>query len=298
MPIRGSVTSSTDQVLLAEDGTHLKLSIARSPAPKGSIIVVHGVGDRLTRYGALSSWLVKCGYHCYRYDQRGHGGSTGRHTDVGRFVQYVHDLERVRQAVGSDDPALPQHVFGHSMGALVALLHALHHPDVWRSAIVQGCPVALAHPMPKWIETIGRILSVPFPLLRFPTGIRPEQLSHDPEAVEGYRLDPELGRNVTLRWGVELLRAQRHLRDEAARILVPLLILHGEADEVSSVAGSRWLYKRVASEDKELVVYPGLRHELHNERLSDRARVFKDLLDWLERHRGDRTSGGVKMEAT
>jgi alpha-beta hydrolase superfamily lysophospholipase len=259
---------------------------------------VHGVADRLTRYGALSDWLVGCGYDCYRYDQRGHGGSGGRHTDVARFLDYVHDLERVRQAAESADPALPLHVFGHSMGAVVALLHVLHHPNGWRSAIVQGCPVVLAHPIPDWVEALGRLVSVPLPLLRIPTGIRPEQLSRDPEAVAGYRLDPQLGRNVTLRWGVELLRAQRHLREHVAKIVIPLLILHGGADEVSSISGSRWLYGRVGSKDRELLEYPGLRHELHNEVSADRARVFEHIREWLEQHRDGCPFGPVEMEAT
>jgi len=62
-----------------------------------------------------------------------------------------------------------------------------------------------------------------------------------------------------------------------------LLILHGEEDRVSSANGSRELAQHLDDKNTTLLTYPGLYHELHNERQEDRNRVFEDIGKWLQR---------------
>jgi hypothetical protein len=85
--------------------------------------------------------------------------------------------------------------------------------------------------------------------------------------------------DVTLRWGVELLDALAYIREHVQTITPPLLILHGGSDRVANVAGARWLFETAGSKDKKLLIYPDLRHELHNELAADRAGVFADILE-------------------
>jgi alpha-beta hydrolase superfamily lysophospholipase len=66
-----------------------------------------------------------------------------------------------------------------------------------------------------------------------------------------------------------------------SEIRLPILILHGGADPVNSVQGSRDLYEGVSSADKELKVYPGGMHEPHND--VNRDEVMKDVEGWLSR---------------
>jgi alpha-beta hydrolase superfamily lysophospholipase len=60
---------------------------------------------------------------------------------------------------------------------------------------------------------------------------------------------------------------------------LPILILHGEADPVNSVEGSRELFANVSSTHKELKVYPGGMHEPHND--IQREQVVRDVEQWL-----------------
>jgi alpha-beta hydrolase superfamily lysophospholipase len=61
-------------------------------------------------------------------------------------------------------------------------------------------------------------------------------------------------------------------------------VLHGGDDAIARAEGSRWLAAGAGAGDRKLIVYPGLKHELHNERAEDRARVFADIRAWLDRH--------------
>ncbi|HEV2121741.1 MAG TPA: alpha/beta hydrolase, partial [Chloroflexota bacterium] len=62
----------------------------------------------------------------------------------------------------------------------------------------------------------------------------------------------------------------------------PLLVAHGQADEVLPDACSRDIYRR-AKEPKQLILYPGCRHGL------DQCRddLDRDLLGWLRQVTGD-----------
>lgn len=273
--------SPTERRIAGADGTPLRVRVVHADSPRGCVIVVHGLDDHLERYGALSRFLQESGYDVVLYDQRGHGRSGGVHGHVARFSQYVDDLERVRDAA---QPASAPHLFGHSMGAVIALLAAMRHPERWRSVVVQGFPSLPGRNIPKLLEVLVRALRPLLSRLRASTGIEPGELSRDAAVAQAYRHDPLVKGSVTLGWGAEFLGALRELREGASALTCPLLILHGESDTIARPGGSRWLEKHAGSRERKLVTYPGLRHELHNEPASDRAPVFAEIRAWLERH--------------
>ena len=68
----------------------------------------------------------------------------------------------------------------------------------------------------------------------------------------------------------------------AGDLRIPLLLYHGDADQLVPIAGSRAFYERVAFADKTWFEYGGGYHESHND--LDRATVFANLVRWLEAH--------------
>ena len=87
---------------------------------------------------------------------------------------------------------------------------------------------------------------------------------------------------ATARFGVALLDAVERVNAGAAALSVPLLVLHGTADRMAAVEGSRRLYERVAHSDKELREYDGGYHDLFDD--LDAVSVLTDLDGWLGRH--------------
>ena len=276
------MNSQAEHRIQAEDGTPLSVRVLRAPSPRGWVIVLHGLDDHLRRYEALAGFLRESGYDVVLYDQRGHGASGGARTHVEDFGEYVDDLLRVCDAEQPGRDGTP-HLFAHSMGSVVALLAAKRHPDRWRSLVVQGFPLLPGRNIPKALAPVVRALPL-LARLRVASGLRAEDLSRDPAVVEAYRRDPQVQGKVSLGWGAAFLAALEELREGAAGIKCPLLVLHGEDDAIARAEGARWLAGHAGAADLELLTYPGLKHELHNEPAPERSRVFADIRAWLDRH--------------
>jgi alpha-beta hydrolase superfamily lysophospholipase len=106
-------------------------------------------------------------------------------------------------------------------------------------------------------------------------------LARDPAVVAAYRADPLIHTFMTARLAAELLAAVGGVQEAAARIEVPVLIVHGEADPLCDVAGSRRFHGALESEGSSILTYPGLLHEVLNE--PEREQVLADIRDWIEK---------------
>jgi alpha-beta hydrolase superfamily lysophospholipase len=97
--------------------------------------------------------------------------------------------------------------------------------------------------------------------------------------------DPLVPRSASLKLLYGFAMACRRCRAHAPNITLPWLAVHGEADKVCPVSGSQVLVGALGSPDKQLVTYPGLLHEVHNEDEHSRAALFELMTRWmLERY--------------
>lgn len=207
--------------------------------------------------------------------------------------RYLLDARELMTALVSDTPGLPRFVYGHSMGALIAIGLAIAsarenagsaplrraEPEVmgWISSGAGIEPSGIARPH---LVAIARLLSRVAPRVSLDLGIDAEALSHDLDVIAAYREDPLIQHRATVRWGTEALSAIRAIKKGASEIEDPLLVLHGSADTLARPRGSRWLAEE-ASGSVRLVVYEGARHEPHND--PDYADVAKDVVSWVRK---------------
>ncbi len=164
------------------------------------------------------------------------------------------------------------------MGGAIILKYAL--PEQQRLAGLIFSAAALKLPVPAPARGFGRFFGTLFPRMAL-LSLDNEQFSRDPKIVAAMGKDPlifnETGPARTAR---ELFRTVSANSDEYENLKVPMLILHGEKDEVTSPEGSRELHERAASTEKTLKLYPELVHDLMHE--PERAQVMEDVVTWLE----------------
>jgi alpha-beta hydrolase superfamily lysophospholipase len=93
----------------------------------------------------------------------------------------------------------------------------------------------------------------------------------------------------------ELLRAMSAIQDHQVELSVPVLAMHGTADQITNPDGSKKLVARARSTDRTLKLYEGLYHDLLHE--PEKARVTVDLSAWLVGHLPPTDPGSSKLPA-
>lgn len=67
-------------------------------------------------------------------------------------------------------------------------------------------------------------------------------------------------------------------------ITMPLLVQHGTDDKITLCDGTKQFFERLPSEsnpDRELKLFEGCYHELHNEPEDERIEAIKYIADWI-----------------
>jgi len=269
--------------LLATDGTRLHLEQWLPAAPAvGTIVLVHGHGEHLGRYGHLITALTTEQYAVVGAELRGHGHSGGRRGHVDRWHRFADDLDLTIDHAAEATKAPQAFLFGHSLGGLIALDYLLQRPRGISGAVISAPPL-LPHVGSRRLELFGRLLSPVVPKFSVQLGISAPDLTHDPADRERIVHDPLAHRRISARLATEARRAIARVNRDADRLVLPLLLIHGAADPLALPEGSRAFIERTTFPDRDLRLYPGGLHELHNDTM--REEVFADICSWLRRHR-------------
>ena len=172
-------------------------------------------------------------------------------------------------------------MWGHSLGSIVVIAAVLTARHRWRGAITTSNSLEVFRCEPNPLNPLFRLASRVAPAFRVPLGSTPAKISMDEAVQRAYASDPLIPPTASLRLIVEFAAACERCRDDASQLTLPWLVVHGEADAIAPVQGSRVLFEALQSQDKQLVIYPGLRHEVHNERPAERAKFIDLLSGWI-----------------
>jgi alpha-beta hydrolase superfamily lysophospholipase len=251
-------------------------------SPRAVIAIVHGIGDHSGRYMNIVNHMVSNQIGVYAYDLRGHGNSPGQRGHTNSWMEYRTDLLNYINLIGSQQSGHPIFLFGHSMGALIALDFILRETRQIAGAIISGAPMEPVGVAKPYKVALARILSIIFPGFPIDLGLDSDAISRIPSVVSSYKADPLVHGQVTARWGTEILSTIEYVKNSVEGIGIPLLMIHGEADRLNSLSGAKKFFDRIQARDKDFISYPGCYHELHND--LDSEVMLNDLLDWIDRH--------------
>ena len=249
--------------------------------PRAVIVLVHGAAEHSGRHARLAAHLVRLGYAVAALDLDGHGRSDGGRCCLRSFDDYVDDAMTLSRLTRGDFPHAPQVLLGHSMGGLVAANLLLAHQDEFAGCILSAAAIMTQRDPPAFQLWLVRVLSRLAPRLGV-LQLDAAGVSRDPDVVDAYVNDELVHRGrMSARLVAELFRAMAAAQSRAAQITLPMLILHGADDAMTDPRGSQYLHEHLGSPDKELIVYPGLYHEIFNE--PEHPVVFADVENWLAR---------------
>ena len=225
-----------------------------SPAPRGAVILCHGMESNKDseKLVSLGEALARREILALRFDFSYVGESSGKFEDI-TYSGEVDDLKAAYALVQSRNVSKIA-ILGSSMGGTVALLFAAAKPEL-AALVTVAAPV---HPE------------------QFPRRtLTPKQI--DEWRNRGFTLHHGQRLNVSLLNDLEKI----NILEAAAHIACPVLIVHGDADEVVPVKEAHELHACLMNSKRLLILRGG------DHRLSDPAimkRTIAKALDWLTKH--------------
>lgn len=249
-------------------------------SPRAHLLLVHGIAEHASRHAQVASRFAAAGIETHAFDLRGFGTSSGIRAYVERWPVYHDDVEDQLAAVRAKAGALPVVLYGHSMGGLIALGYVLAEPPRPTPDLLVLSAPAIAAAVPRWKLMLADVLGRVLPRFEVANDLPAGGLSRDPQVEVAYRADPHNTHRTTARLGMELFAEQARIQSRLSRITglpIPTYVLHGTDDPVVPVSASASLERRPNVTRR---VYPGLRHEMHNE--PEAAAVIGDTTRWIE----------------
>lgn len=246
--------------------------------PKAAVAFVHGMGEHGARYAPLAETFASAGMASMAYDRRGHGLSEGKRGHTISFDAFLEEIRYLIHHIKVTYPGIPIFLYGHSMGGNLVLNYLKDEAIEVDGAIASAPWIDLAFkPSPLKLQ-LGKLVRSLAPGVKMKNDLNPEHISRDPAMVEAYINDPLVHDQITPNTGVFMLNKAEELQAFAGEIKVPLLIMHGTADQIISYEAAKAFSERVSG-PVSFKTWEGGYHEIHHD--PNRAEVIEFAKDWL-----------------
>ncbi|WP_027051061.1 alpha/beta fold hydrolase [Mesorhizobium erdmanii] len=302
---------SQQRVVRSPTGADLNLFVRQADGkPRAVVQINHGLAEHAARYARFADFLSTRGFHVYVHDHRGHGATKAPDAPLGQFAdrdgpaKVIVDVDAIHDLIAREQPNLPVILFGHSMGASVALNYLLGHSPrihaaaIWNGNFSQGLLGQVALAILAW-ERMRLGSDVPsrrLPKLTFqawgkavPNHRTPfDWLSRDEAEVAKYIADPLCGWDASVSmWRDVVSMALNGGRDAAfagVRRDLPVAVVGGEKDPASDygkgITHLAGRMRKMGFSNLLSKVYADTRHESLNE--VNRDVIMGDFAAWAD----------------
>ncbi|OEF97894.1 hypothetical protein BHF71_10945 [Vulcanibacillus modesticaldus] len=251
---------------------------------KAIVVAVHGSGEHLGRYKHIAKWLNDSQISMIGGDLPGLGRAKGKRGHIDDFNDYLREVDKWIKFAKENWPDLPIFLYGHSMGGLIVLryIETLEDKDLLNGVIVTSPAIKIGVTIPKWQLVIASLLEKIWPTFRMKSGIKPDQVSRDPNVVEQYTKDPLVYGKVSIGWFFEFVKAIEEVWknvDKINNLNFPILYLQAGADQLVDPKAADQFVELL---HKEKVTYrniPNLYHEIFNE--PEKEEYLKIMTEWI-----------------
>jgi acylglycerol lipase len=124
---------------------------------------------------------------------------------------------------------------------------------------------------------LAKTMNSIYPALQQSGGLDIAQISSVAQVQEDYENDPLNHDKISVRLFNEIYKSGLRAIENAAKISIPLLVAHGDADGITSGLASKELVRNCPNSEGKW--WPDLRHETHNEHNKDE--VIDYYVKWI-----------------
>lgn len=255
-------TAPDSQVGAKESGKILRRQLADDDTTlqpygetQGILVLLHGRSGRKEDLLPVAERFAAAGFKCVIPDLPAHGDNPlkGAYFATAPFERVIADkvLADARSYFGEQDS--PAGIWGVSMGGAFAIKSVSQFPATWKAAVIVSSFDSL-------------------------DGVVEDKLAFLPKSLSAL-LDYSLGLMMRIRGNLML----NDIRPDvwARRVTTPVLVAHGDRDQVIALKRGKHLFDMLQSDDKSWLVVSGANH--HNV-LTHAGPLYAQMSEWFIEH--------------
>ncbi len=260
-------------------------------APDKVVCIVHGIGEYGGRFDRVAEEFRKANIAVLAHDQRGHGDSLGKKGHCAPREDVLEDVSALLEYAEEKYPGKQLVLYGHSMGGNVALDYRSRGRlnDKPAGYIISAPWIRLVRPIPKALYAFVKGLSKIAPEFTISSSVD-EAILGNPLTVKPYSTNPMVHNRISVGCAVDGFEIGIGLEDgthedNGKTAATPTILMHGDADKICDVNGSRNIAKRLTEKGDafEYVELPGLYHEIHNGNAETTGdEVVAKIVNWVK----------------
>src|SRR3989339_19404 len=270
----------------ASDGLSLFGRVWKPEGESSSVLcLVHGLGIHSGLYHRFAATLNEAGIAVVALDIRGFGKSGGKRGHTPSYDILMNDISLLITTAQERFSQLPLFLFGLSLGGNLVINYALRRkPQI--AGVISFCPaLKLAFDPPAWKMVLARIFNHIAPSITMDNEIDVNDVTRNKEMVEEIKKDPLVHTRISPALFSGFYNAGFWALDHAAELSLPMLLMHGDADKLTSYKASQEFSDK-AGALCTCRIWPGFYHEIHND--PGRDAVMAELIEWLQSRMGSR----------
>ena len=244
---------------------------------KGSVILVHGLGEHSKRYEKLMQMLNQKGYAVHSFDWPGHGKSSGKqgHTKIEEGIKIIDTIV--------EEIKTKPYLFGHSMGGLAVIRYSEIFPDKIKGIVLSSPELAFDVRISPILIKLSKLFSYILPNITTNNRIITKEISRNEKAVKKYVKDPLIHDRITLFLSRNISNNMKKAYQEVDKITCPVIILGGTDDMVVPFNSSKDFFKKLKTKDKNLIDFKGAFHEVFED-LEWGESFHNKIVNWINTH--------------
>jgi len=292
------------------DRTNIAVDWYRVKEPKGTVHILHGMGEHAKRYETFARFLANHGYTVVVHDHRNHGRSVRSDKEVGifnkneTFEEMVNDTMTVQSHIRSQTKG-PMIMLGHSMGSIILRRYLQRSVQIPEAAIFMGTLERFTKLSGGGAYILSKLSGVfkkedkrnkfIYNMLNrsMKKSLRKDEpetawIAHDDSVVKAYIEDPKSGfiynkqfYSTFFKGLIEVNKSEnmKHTPN------IPILFISGEDDPLSknmkAVGQLKNDYETLNKRFKgTIMAIPNARHEVLNE--GNHKQTFEKILQWIK----------------
>lgn len=222
---------------------------------QGILVLLHGRSGRKEDLLPIAERFAAAGFKCAIPDLPAHGDNPfdSAHFATAPIERDIAEKVLADARVFFGDKQSPAGIWGISMGGAFAVRAASNSPDIWKAVVIVSSFDSL-------------------------DGVVKDKLAFLPKPIPAV-LDVALGWMTRLRGGLALKEV--HPDAWAKLVTAPVLVAHGDRDQVIALERGRQLFDALHSHDKSWLVVHGANHR---NVLTTSAPLYASMSVWFIRH--------------